>query len=476
MEEITGTQRLADWLVSMKYEDLPGDVVDQAKRMTLHVLGCSIGALGIEATKRPILMALSKGGNKEATIWGSDGSRKVPATEAAFANGTLADFMDWEDCSWTGHPSASAIPVAMAMGEMKGISGKDYITAVVAGFEGYIRLSMAVQPTQEFLAKGVGWGLTSWQIFAGAIPAAKIEGGFDGRKMNQLFGACQYLTLAPVGRHSDGNAKSDIYHYAHGFASRNGITAMEVTKMGFDNMYNCFDGPRTAYWTCVSDRCRPEWIDKNLGSEWYIGGTYLKHWPSNMWVQTPLEALDLMMKEHPFTVEQVDKLRISPYMAMICGNYAETTRTCLDAQFSIPYCLTAYLMDKTHTMGAHWFTDDMLNNQELIDFCNSRYDYTGAPTATPPTCFAEFQAGSFPEVTVEVTLKDGTVLAKTMRYPKGHPLNNFTLEEEYDHFRLCCKPYMKAEQIERIIDLVSRLETLDNIRPLAELGAIGSKA
>ena len=59
---------------------------------------------------------------KEATIVG-DGS-KVPCAAAAFANGTLADILDWEDCSWTGHPSAGAIPAALAMGELVKASGK----------------------------------------------------------------------------------------------------------------------------------------------------------------------------------------------------------------------------------------------------------------------------------------------------------------------------------------------------------------
>ena len=59
-----------------------------------------------------------------------------------------------------------------------------------------------------------------------------------------------------------------------------------------------------------------------------------------------------------------------------------------------------------------------------------------------------------------------------MRYPKGHPLNNFTLPEQYDHFRLCCKPYMPAEQIEKIITMVDKLEEMDDVNKLAELCAI----
>ena len=117
-------------------------------------------------------MVYAKGGVGEATVWGSDG-KKVPAREAAFANGAISDIMDWEDCHWTGHASAGAVPVALAMGEKLKLSGKDYMTAVVAGFEGYTRIAMAVQPSKEFLKVGSRWGLVSWQIFAASLAAAK---------------------------------------------------------------------------------------------------------------------------------------------------------------------------------------------------------------------------------------------------------------------------------------------------------------
>ena len=460
------TQRLADYLAGLRYEEIPAHAIEQAKKLTLHTAGAAIASLGHENAGKPIRIAMENGGPPEATLWGSPGGAKVSAQEAAFSNGTLSDLLDWEDCSWTGHGSAGVIPVAMALGEKYHISGRDYLTAVVTGFEGYHRAAMAVQPTQEYLRSGNGWGLVSWQVFAGAIPAGKIL-GLDPHQFNQLFGACQYLTIVPTNRHSEGNRKSDVYHFCHGFCARNGIAAAMVTREGFSNLTDCFEGSSSAYWQFLSDRLDESWLVRGLGDEWYINATYLKHWPANMWIQTSLEALDRIMKQRPFTPEEVDVIRVSPTLGMICGNYAESSRTCLDAQFSIGYCLTAYLMDETHTPGSHWFSQERLNDPALIAFADSKYEFFG-PSVSTLDCFEEFRNNSFPAAEVEIRLQNGEVLREAVRYPKGHPQNNFTMEEERAHFRTCCTPYLRQTQIDAILRLVDRLETLEDIAPLAE--------
>ena len=119
------SRRLADYLAGIKYEEIPAEVIEQAKKLTLHVLAASIGSLSVEQSQKAIRMAQAKGGVPQSTIWGSNGV-KVPIDDACFANGTMADVLDWEDCAWTGHPSAGVIPAALAIGEAKKINGKDY--------------------------------------------------------------------------------------------------------------------------------------------------------------------------------------------------------------------------------------------------------------------------------------------------------------------------------------------------------------
>ena len=77
-----------------------------AKILTLHVLGAALASKPIDQFGKAVTMATMRGGKEEATIWGT--RLKVSREDAACANGTMADLLDWEDCAWTGHPSAGA--------------------------------------------------------------------------------------------------------------------------------------------------------------------------------------------------------------------------------------------------------------------------------------------------------------------------------------------------------------------------------
>ncbi len=461
MTATTHSRVLADRLAALSYENIPSTAIEQVKLITLHTIAASIAASPVDQTRKTIEMVQKRGGVGDSTIWGSNGE-KVPAQEAAFANGTLSDIMDWEDCSWTGHPSAGAIPVAMALGEAQRKSGKDYATAVVAAYEGYQRIAMAAQPSSTHIKASKGWGLVSWQIFAASLAAGKLM-GFSPDQFDQLMGASLYNVIVPTNKHAEGQAKSDIYHFAHGFCARNGIVAADLTVAGFDGCRGALDGA-DGFWNMVSDQVDWSWHDRDFGNKWLILETYLKHWPANMWVQTPLELLDRMIKEHGFTKAEIAKIRVSPHVPFITENYAETARGSLDAQFSIPYCLTAFLMDPNP--GAHWFTDEMRDNKELISFTD-KFESFGE-TRTPQDNFDEFMQGEFPLVNMEITLEDGKKICDEMRYPKGHPKNNLTWQEEADHFRHCCSPYMNKRRIESIIEGVHNLENVEDMSVIAE--------
>ena len=91
-----------------------------------------------------------------ATVWGMD--EKMAAVNAALVLGTISDALDWEDCSWTGHPAAGVIPCAWLAAEEKHKSGKELITAIVAGYEVYQRIDVYKRQ-----APGGGWtGARKW--------------------------------------------------------------------------------------------------------------------------------------------------------------------------------------------------------------------------------------------------------------------------------------------------------------------------
>jgi 2-methylcitrate dehydratase PrpD len=453
------TQQLSEFLADLRYEDIPEDVVAQIKRLSIHVIGVSIAAAPIAQAKRTISLSEARGGAAESTVWGGSG-KKIPAESASFANATLSDILDWEDCSWTGHPSAGAIPVAFALAEAGGLSGRDYITAVTAAYEGYQRIAMAVQPSVQYAAE-YGWGLSSWQIFAASIAAAKAL-GLDGDKINQTIGASVYAAPVPSNLHSSGNAKSDIYHYAHGTNAYNGLFAAKLAEIGFSDGKDYLDG-KNGYWRHVSDRVDESWYTKDLGARWLINEVYIKHWPANMWIQTPLEILDHLYADRPFSADDVAKIRLSPDTNLTSSDYAASGRTTLDAQFNAAFCLASYILDPKPS--ARWFIDEKLNEPKVMELASS-FEAFGDKT-TPWENFLVFKEGSFPEMTLEIHLKDGTVRAKTEAFPKGHPQNNTSLDEEYRLFREITEDFLPVGQAERIIDRIDNLENLKNLDEIA---------
>lgn len=453
------TQRLSESVSQLRFEDLPERIVTEAKRMTIHDIGVAIASEPIVQARATKEIVQTAGGAEEATLWTGDG-RKYPIENVAFANSSRSDFLDWEDCSWVGHPTSSIIPVAFAVTEANKRSGKDYITAVAAAYEAFLRVALSVESSPEY-KKTHGGGFVSWQIFAAVIAAAKAQ-NFDSDKINQAIGAAVYSALVPVGLHSRAASKSDIYHYGYGNASYNGVFAAKLAQLGYEGGRDYLDGP-AGYWRHVSDSNNVAWYTRGFGKEWLVEEVLIKHWPANMWVQSPLEVFSHIYQEHPFTADEVDHVTISPNTDRIVSDYRSSDRTILSAQFNTAYCFASYIYDQTP--GAHWFTEDRLNDEKILALTDRIYGV--GEKVTTNQHFVIYKAGSFPEVTIEVFLKDGTVLSKTERYPKGHPRNKTTMEEEYELFRSITAPFLDSGEAEEFIKLVDDLENVEDMSQLA---------
>ncbi len=457
------TRTLAEYVAKLRYEDLPKEVIKQAKLLTLHVLGVSLAGCPLKQGKDAIALAKDMGGEKkESTIVG-DGS-KVSCVQAAFANGTLADVLDWEDCSWTGHPSAGAIPAALAVGERIRATGKDFITSVVSGYEVYQRIAMAVQPTLEFRSKH-GWGLTSWQIFAAAIPAAKLL-KLDKNKMLQAIGIAGALT--PIVNSKINVSRSDMYHYQHGLACRDGVVSALVAESGINGLEDMLDG-ETGYGVSISDICQWDWMTKGLGKDYLIMETLFKYWPVNMWIQQHLDIVNEIMKEEKINADNVAEIIVSPSIThKTCNRMIyrpEGYSGITDAQFSIPYCIAAFLLEPEP--GPNWFTDEKLKDPKVLRLA-SKVKATGSELILF-NAFKMFQEGKYPEMSVEIIRNDGRHFRKTLPFPKGHPKNRLTDEEYKDRFRRGASFMLKSDKIERAIEKVFGLEELNDVSDVAEL-------
>ncbi|WP_367924869.1 MmgE/PrpD family protein [uncultured Ruthenibacterium sp.] len=459
------TRLLGRYASELKFEELPDEVIEKVKLITLHTIGVAIASVPTETTKLAFALTKTKSGSEDATVWGSNGL-KAPVEEAAFANGTASDVMDWEDCTWTGHASAGAIPAAFAMGEKEHVSGRQYIEAVVAAYEVYQRIAMSVQPDNEIGKKmGYGgtadWPLVNWQIFASSVAAGKIL-GFDPEQMATCISKSAYLT--PL---ANGNIGcSDTYHFGHGFSARTGVSSALLTRYGARSEYyqDALDGPN-GYWQQIVDYVDWSWYDKELGETYYIMETLLKHWPVNIWVQGPLDALDNLKRSHHFELEDIEKIEVTPSNNIYNLELKRPFRF-MQAQYNLPHCFASYL--KNSSPSADWFSVESCQEGSEIHEISKRIT-VGGDEMHYFDCFQIFMEGTFPEVTVKVTLKDGRTLSETLRHPKGHPRNMFTLDEEMEFFKARAIPYIGEEKAEKFAAAIADLENCNDIATLASM-------
>ena len=452
------TQILADYLSGLKYEDIPAEVIERAKLVTLHTVGAAISSMRSKSAQDIIRIAktLGGGGGREATIIG-DGSR-VGVANAVLASGTMADLLDWEDCAWTGHPSAGAVPTSLAVAEAYHKSGKDYLTALVGCYDVYQRVAMAVQPSDERFDQG--WGLHCWQIFAPTAAAGKLM-GIQGDKMNQLLGTAAHMT--PVAINVIHSSFSDFYHFTHGLTAQMGVECSLITEAGISTLMDSLEADG-GYYLGVSDQCDWDWYDKDLGKRHMIMELMMKNWPVNMWIQTPMDLIDKLYRKYRFNADDIERIEVSPYIPerseeAPADGYASLVR----AQFSIPFCMAMYL--KGPKVGYYWLDAKYLKDPEILKVASKVHGV--GETSLIPHNFDKFQKGSYPEYGMKITMKDGTVYEETMQFPKGHPKNDYTRQECIDVFKLATSDVMSAEKQDALCDFI--LNKLEHCADMAEI-------
>ncbi len=454
------TEKLARYTADLTFDQIPPQVIERAKLMTLHTLGCTLAAqkdeLAVSSVK--VGKAMNNGAGGSATVW-ITGEKLSPAN-ASFVNSTVSDILDWEDCSWTGHPSASAVPVSIAMAEDRHATGREFLAALVASYEVCMRVSMAVQPGPEF-DHSMGWAISNWNIFAAAAAAGKLM-KLSATDLDKAFGLSCHFAEMPSNMQQA--TMSNSYHYTWGQTSLNGIMAALCAENGIANMQGCFDIPY-GYCEQLTTAVDRTWLDRDM-DQFLMMEILIKHWPANMWVQTPVELVDKITKEHHIRPEDIAEIMVDPPTQYRMHFYEEGFSSLMEAQFSMPFVVASYLLDPTP--NPRWFTPDKFRDPAVLELAK-RVKAGPSPEDTLLHSFNVYQSGSHPEKTVTLTTKDGKVYQESMRYHKGHPKNMLTREEFVDLFRLNAGQYYSSEKVQQMVDFVLNIEQVEDMAAIGRL-------
>ena len=454
------TKKLADFAANLSFDDIPKDVVERIKFLVMDTVGISIRAMH-DAESTPALLSASQamgylGG--QSRVMGSSATYTPPA--AAMINGTLAHSLDFDDTHAAGslHTSAPIIPAAFAAAEMTGAGGSDVITAITAGFEVQIRLSLALNPTEHY-KRGYHPSATCGTF--GAAAAAGSIFKLDSENMESAFGIAECQTSGSMRFLADG---AWTKRFQVGYAGHNGLIAACLAREGFKGPIGSVEG-KDGFLQSYAPNPDLGKAAQNLGKVWETMNIAVKPYPSCRYSHAAIDGIIDLKKELDFSIDDLDDIDIglSETALNIIGYPLEdkqNPKSIVDGQFSMPFCAAVAVKSG----GLKWDDyKDHLNNNETLALCNK---VKVTPDKDAENCCPEFMSAK-----VRMVVK-GKTYEKFVKIPKGEPENFMKDEEFISKFKGLTEPYLSNDRVNQLTDLMLKIDQANNVNSIFEYSQI----
>ena len=322
--------------------------------------------------------------------------KEVSAKSAAFVNGTIGHALDYDDTHFLfpGHPTASAFPTALALGEELGSSIDEITLAYMCGVEISTRLGHILG--YSHYNKGFHQTATSG-AFGATLVASKLL-KLDAKQIENALGI---VSTRASGLKSQFGTMGKPFHA--GIAASNGIEAAKLSKLGFVSCENGIECNQGFLKTHAWDETMPEAAINGLGQDFLFPEIKYKFHACCHGLHAFLEALDELKTKNNFNPDSIEKISIQtqPSWLQVCN--IDSPKTGLEAKFS--YRLTAAMsLHGVDTGRLDSYNDEICFNEKIVE---TRDKVEVIPNDKMTTT----------EALIE--LKDGTEI-----YKNSHDLNN----------------------------------------------------
>jgi 2-methylcitrate dehydratase PrpD len=446
MDDIT--KRLASFIAGLKFEDLPAPVVEQTKKCLLDYTGVALYGARTPIASKFFNFIRRFGGVPEATVirYG----HRTTCPQAALVNGYMAHGLELDDGHIVGHvhPGVTAIPAALAVGEKMGVSGKDFITAVVAGYETVIRVGDAITPSAIYDRGIHAPGLT------GAFGAAAAVGsllGLNRDQMTHAIGNCCLTPVSPFQTFTEGATIKDLYGGWPGFV---GTLAALMAQDGFTGPEKLFEGSK-GFCRNVADEYDVTKIVQNLGEQWRILETYFKKHASCSFSHTTMDAVMEIVESQPVAADDIETVLVKTHR--FASDLDEKRPQTLSAKkSSIPYCTALAIVKKRVFLDEFNLKPgeeaSVLSLAEKVGVCKD-----------PELDRVHVADEGRRPASVEICLKNGDLLSARKDVAKGWPEDPLSDSEFEEKFNRLVREAVSETEADGIRQTLKTLETLPDI-------------
>ena len=461
------SRQIAEFAVNLKFEDLPNDVVETAKRFLYDSIACAFGGYKTKDVNIIRDIYIEMGGKQESTLIGF--GDRIPAVNATLVNSLMIRALDYNDIYWKEDPShpSDLIPAALSTGELAGSSMEEVITAIVLAYEFEQRLC-------EFAVPGIRerkWHHAALTQFVSPVAAGKLLGLTVDEMVNAIGinGVHNHTIGAPTA-----GKLTMMKNTVDPMAVQSGVFAALMAQKGYTGTEAVFEGKEGFMdtflgWNAKEQKPEPvkmkgretleNWtwnIEKligKLGENYKIMECGMKAFPTEALTHTHITAVLKVVSKNDIRYDEIKEIKITAIARAVDilfdpHKYKPESRETAD--HSLPYCIAAAVVDKKITTAT--FSEKKLNDPRIWETINK---IKGEASEE----FDKMFPGKQPS-RATVTTNDGKVYTEYIEYPKGDPREPMTIEDIDNKFSGLAENLLNSAQQKEIKEMILNCENM----------------
>jgi 2-methylcitrate dehydratase PrpD len=442
MQNTEITKQLAAWVVGLKNEDIPQAVRTEGVRTFVNWLGCAVGGARHETVDRALEAVTLFSGEKRAQVIGR--GERLDELHAALMNGISSHVLDYDDTHLKTiiHPAGPVASAILAVAETRAVSGRDFLSALIAGVEVECRIGNSVYPDHY----DRGWHITGT---AGVFGAAAATGRLLGLNETQMIWALGIAATQSSGLREMFGTMCKSFH--PGRAAQNGAMAAFLAKAGFDSSMRSIEAPR-GWANVLSTKQDYSEILGGLGQNWESALNTYKPYACGIVIHPAIDGCTQLRERLGDQVANIQSvaLRTHPLVLELTGK--KTPQTGLEGKFSVYHAAATALLHGDGTPTA--FTDEMVRDPKII--------------ALRDRVSAEADKAMHEDaVFITLTMQDGERIELDVPHAIGsleRPLTDAMISEK---FARQSSPVIGEEKTTALINKAWALESTADMRELA---------
>jgi 2-methylcitrate dehydratase PrpD len=336
----TAAQQLAEFAVALRFDDLPPAVVRQATYCLIDAIACAVFGRTLPWSRMVLAEALASGAGGPCRLPGvADAHLHVP--QAALALGAFAHAFELDNLrkpSAGVHGGATVALPAFAMAQAADASGRDLVTAIVAGIEVMFRIGAATLHSAEVVGFH-GPGLTG--PFGGAAACASLLKLSPAQTAN-AFGIAGSLAggLLAFAKAGSGGMIKRLHL---GRAAEGGVTAARLAQRGYEGPLTVLEG-QFGLLDAFCEENDPSLLTKGLGESWEMEKLCIKRYPCHVTSHVPVQLLRGFMERHGFSGDDTAEIAVDASAKVVSHHSDADPADIMLAQYSVPFnlALAAY--------------------------------------------------------------------------------------------------------------------------------------